>query len=58
MAVGTLRGDGEAGIAREPDQIARLTAENASLRAERDRLAVRCAIWSRRWRLPRRTWSS
>lgn len=41
MPVGTLRGDGEARIARESDEVARLTAENASLRAERDRLAVR-----------------
>jgi transposase len=41
MPVGTLCGDGEARIAREPDEVARLTAENAALRAERDRLLVR-----------------
>lgn len=41
MPVGTLCGDGEAGIALEPDEVARLTAENASLRVERDRLALR-----------------
>jgi transposase len=40
MPVGTLSEDAEGEIARCPDEVARLTAENESLRVERDRLAV------------------
>lgn len=40
MPVGTLSADGKDAIAQWLDEVARLTAENEALRADRDRLAV------------------